>query len=272
MNTAVSVNQITKFFTKWEKKQKDAPGIKGKIFGWMRRKKEKFFAVNSISFKVRSGEIFGILGANGSGKSTLIRLISTLLLPDEGSISVFGMDVLKDSFKVKELISRVSVEAAFFKKLSVLENLAYASSLYGLERAEAQKRMIDILQKLGFPLAKTGDSLEDLSRGLQQKVAICRALLVRPRLLLMDEPTTGLDPKSKKQVQKIIKEINKDYGITIILTTHDMAEAEALCDRIAIMRRAALVAVDTLEGLKKVMNQKTLEDIFIELAEDEEKD
>jgi len=226
-------------------------------------------AVDRVSFKVKEGEIFGVLGPNGGGKSTLIRLISTLLLPDAGTITVFGHDVVHDSMAVQRLINRVSVEASFFKKLSPMENLLYGARLYGMTGKETRIRVVEILKRLGLEDRSIYSPMEEMSRGMQQKVAIARALLSKPRLLLLDEPTTGLDPRSKREVQAVVKEL-RDEGVTILLTTHDMNEAESLCDRIAIMDQGRVVAMDTPPALCALIpengHKPTLEDVFLELT------
>jgi len=229
-------------------------------------------AVNDVSLEIKRGEIFGVLGPNGSGKSTLIRLVATLLIPDGGRITVFGHDVLNESRKVQTLINRVSVEASFFKKLSPMENLIYGARLYGVPAAETRKRVVEILARLGLERETIYKPMEEMSRGMQQKVAIARSLLSSPMLLLLDEPTTGLDPRSKREVQAFVRELRANQGTTILLTTHDMHEAEALCDRIAIIDGGKIVALDTLEGLKKLIppsgngHAPTLEDVFLELT------
>ena len=152
--------------------------------------------------------IHGILGANGSGKSTLIRLISGLLTLDEGRVEVFGLDIERDELAVKRLINRVCVDAAFFKKLSPMENLLFAARLYGLDAGVARRQATEILGRLGIAENRLGRPVEQMSRGMQQKVAIARALLTSPTLLLLDEPTTGLDPRSKLDVQAFIEEVN----------------------------------------------------------------
>lgn len=238
----------------------------------LRRKPEKTVqAVDDISFRVRRNEIFGILGANGSGKSTLIRMMSTLMIPDSGTITVFGFDVQRDEAEVKRRINRVSVEAAFFKKLSPSENLRYALRLYG--RTGGMGDEIDaVLDRLGIAKDRAGRPLEQLSRGMQQKVAIARAFLTSPVVLLLDEPTTGLDPRSKRDVQAFIRELRDDHDATIILCSHDMSEAEGLCDRLSIIDKGKLVALDTITGLTETYGPQiaapapTLEDIFIHLT------
>ena len=232
------------------------------------RKKKDVIAVNEVTMSIRRGEIYGILGANGSGKSTLIRLVSTLLTLDGGRVEVFGNDVERDEMKVKQLINRVSVDAAFFKKLSPHENLAYAARLYGLDAKPARAQAISILARLGIGEKRLGRPLEQMSRGMQQKVAIARALLTSPTVLLLDEPTTGLDPRSKLDVQTFIEEVRDTHDATIVLTTHDLAEAERLCDRIALINDGRIVAEDTPEALKTMVaelhgQEPTLEAVFM---------
>ncbi len=227
-------------------------------------------AVDNVSVQVRRGEIFGVLGPNGSGKSTLIRLVSTLLLPDEGYVTIFGHDVQREERAVQRLINRVSVEAAFFKKLSPLENLMYGARLYGLNGAVARDKIAAILKRLDLRADSLNQPMEEMSRGMQQKVAIARALLTAPVLLLLDEPTTGLDPRSKREVQALVCELRDTHDATIVLTTHDMGEAEALCDRIAIMADGKIVALDTPTGLKQLVRGNghvpTLEEVFMQLT------
>jgi len=232
------------------------------------RKKKAVVAVNDVSISIRRGEIYGILGANGSGKSTLIRLMSTLLTLEGGRIEVHGHDVEREEMAVKRLINRVSVDAAFFKKLSPLENLAYAAGLYGLEPKSARAEAIAILARLGVGEKRLKRPLEQMSRGMQQKVAIARALLTSPTVLLLDEPTTGLDPRSKLDVQTFIEEVRDTHDATIVLTTHDLAEAERLCDRIALINDGRIVAEDTPEALKTMVaelhgQEPTLEAVFM---------
>lgn len=232
--------------------------------------KPAVIAVDRVSLAVREGEIFGVLGPNGSGKSTLIRLIATLLLPDEGELYVMGYDVVRQPMQVQRLINRVSVEASFFKKLSPMENLIYGARLYGMEGNETRRQVVQILTRLGLEKRSIYQPMEEMSRGMQQKVAIARALLSRPRVLLLDEPTTGLDPRSKREVQAVVRELNEESGTTILLTTHDMTEADNLCDRVAIIDGGKIVALDTPQALKRVLphngHEPTLEDVFLELT------
>lgn len=237
-----------------------------------REKREPKRVVDNVSFVAYHGETLGVLGPNGCGKSTLVRMISTLLIPDEGKIEVFGLDVVRQAIEVRHVINRVSVDAAFFKKLSALENLLYTARLYDIPQKVAMEKAWHILHLLGFDEENLTNSMEQLSRGQQQKVAISRAFLTTPQLLLLDEPTTGLDPKSKKDVEAFIKKLRASQSSTILLTTHDMAEAEALCDRIAILNKGLLVALGTVQELKEQFRKPgatelpTLEEVFIALA------
>ena len=232
------------------------------------RRKPPVIAIEDVSLHLERGAIHGILGANGSGKSTLIRLVSGLLTLDEGRVEVFGHDLERDELAVKRLINRVSVDAAFFKKLSPMENLLFAARLYGLDAAQARREAKAILARLGIAESRLGRPVEQMSRGMQQKVAIARALLTSPSLLLLDEPTTGLDPRSKLDVQAFVEEINVTHDATIVLTTHDLAEAERLCSRITILDGGRVVAEDSPEGLKRMVAElhgqpPTLEAVFM---------
>ena len=223
-------------------------------------------AVESVSLTLARGEIYGLLGANGSGKSTLIRLFSTLLTADEGDVRVFGLDTARDELAVKGMINRVSVEASFFKKLSAMENLVYAGRLYGVRPEESRPKIRAILRRLGIDSARVDEPLEKLSRGMQQKVAIARAFLSAPMLLLLDEPTTGLDIRSKRQVQTLVRDLRDEHDVTILLTTHDLDEAARLADRIGVLHGGRLVAEGTAAELAAAHGGGTLEEVFMTLT------
>jgi ABC-2 type transport system ATP-binding protein len=232
------------------------------------RKRKPVTAIANVSLRLERGDIVGILGANGSGKSTLIRLVSGLLTLDEGRVEVFGHDIERDEMAVKRLINRVSVDAAFFKKLSPMENLLFAARLYGLDAAGARKSAVEILGRLGIGEKRVGRPIEQMSRGMQQKVAIARALLTSPSLLLLDEPTTGLDPRSKLDVQTFIEELRETHDASIVLTTHDLDEAERLCGSITVLAGGRVVVEDSPAGLIAAEAQRTgraatLHDVFM---------
>jgi ABC-2 type transport system ATP-binding protein len=247
LSTAVHVSNLRKEFLRRDKR---------------RLRRRRVAALEGVSFSIRRGECVAILGRNGSGKSTLIRLLSTLLLADGGTAEIFGHDVARDARAVRRLVNRVSVEASFFKKMSSTENLSYAARFYGLTPRETGGRIPEILERVGFPVDRRGESMENLSRGMQQKVALARALLTSPVLLLLDEPTTGLDPRSKLEVQEFIREMRKVHDATILLCTHDLVEAESLADRIGILDRGELLVLGPPDDLKRRFAADTLEGAF----------
>jgi len=223
-------------------------------------------ALDGVSFSVAKGETYGLLGPNGSGKSSLIRILSTLLLADGGEVRLMGHSLPEAQEEVRRIIGRVSVDAAFYKKLSARENLLYTALLYGQKPSDAEERALEILGRLGLENTKFSTPLEEMSRGMQQKISIARALVINPPLLLLDEPTTGLDPKSRRDVQVFLEELRAREGTTILLTTHDMAEAERLCARIGFLAKGKIVAEGTSSELKLMARSATLDDAFIKLT------
>jgi ABC-2 type transport system ATP-binding protein len=246
---AVEVRDLRKEFVRRDKKA-----------GRFVRKRRA--AVQGVTFTIQRGECVAILGQNGSGKSTLVRLLSTLLLHDGGSAHVFGYDVFAEPRPVRKLVNRVSVEASFFKKMSAGENLHYAARYYGMGPRETRVKIPEILGKVGFPADRRTEPMENLSRGMQQKVALARALLTSPVLLLLDEPTTGLDPRSKLEVQTFVREVRTTHDSTILLCTHDLAEAEALADRVGILDRGELLFLETVPQILERYGVATLEQAF----------
>jgi ABC-2 type transport system ATP-binding protein len=246
---AVEVHELRKVFMLRDRK-KGRPGKRTRI------------ALDGVTFSMERGETVAILGQNGSGKSTLVRLLSTLLLPDGGSARIFGHDVVSEERAVRRLVNRVSVEASFFKKMSSSENLGYASRFYGMTARETRDKIPEILERVGFPPDRRSEPMENLSRGMQQKVALARALLTSPVVLLLDEPTTGLDPRSKLEVQEFIREIRTTHDSTILLCTHDLVEAETLAERVGILDRGRLLALEPADDLKRRYGAGTLEEAF----------
>jgi ABC-2 type transport system ATP-binding protein len=239
-------------------------------------------AVDDVSFRVHPGEIYGVIGANGSGKSTLIRILSTLLLPDAGEVRVFGHDAVREPLSVRGVLNRVSADPSFFRAMSALENLLFFGRAYGLNGACVRERSVEILTRLGLDRDRVREPMLNLSRGQQQKVAVARAFLTSPRLMLLDEPTTGLDPRSKRDVQQFVAEVRREQGVSILLTTHDMDEAEQLCDRIGFLAGGRLVAEGTPVQLRRQVAAAQgvadvdMDDVFLELTgrsiEDDEDD
>ena len=229
-----------------------------RLLRW-RRPRADTIALHPLDLRLEAGAITGVIGPNGSGKSTLVRILATLVLPDAGWAHVFGHDVVRESLQVRRHINRVSVDAAFFKELSPWENLLYAARVYGTADRTLRERAAGTLARFGLPADTMDRPVRHLSRGQQQKVAIARSVLTTPSLLLMDEPTTGLDPRSKREVQTMVDDLRRD-SVTTLLCTHDMDEAEALCDRVLLMDHGRVLADGTPAQLGR------LEDVFFELS------
>ena len=254
---AIEIRGISKSFRRRER----SPGARF----WRATLKDKV-ALHELDLVVEAGSITGILGPNGSGKSTLIRILGTLLTPDTGTARVFDRDVVTQALEVRRHVNRVSVEAAFFKELSPWENMLYAARLYGGVPPGTRRRVAEILGRLGLPADAIDQPMKQLSRGQQQKVAIARSFLTSPSLLLMDEPTTGLDPRSKKEVQSALEALRGEREVTVLLCTHDMAEAAALCDRVLMMDGGRVLADGTPDELCRSFGAPTLEDVFMQLT------
>ena len=259
--TAIELRGISKAFRRQER---------GAGAPWWKRTPVEKVALHELDLTIETGGVTGILGPNGSGKSTLIRILGTLLTPDAGSASVFGWDVVNQPLSVRKHVNRVSVEAAFFKELSPWENMLYASRLYGRGGSGTRQEVESILERLGLPMDTLDQPMKALSRGQQQKVAIARSFLTAPSLLLMDEPTTGLDPRSKKEVQDLMHVLRAEREVTVLICTHDMDEAAALCDRVLMMDGGRVLADGSPDELCRRHAdgnaQATLEDVFMHLT------
>ena len=256
-SAAIEIQGLKKTFRRRERED-GAP--------WWRRAWKDKVALHELNLTVQTGGVTGILGPNGSGKSTLIRILGTLLTPDSGRATVFGWDVVAEPIAVRRHMNRVSVEASFFKELSPWENMLFAARLYGRGEAGTRERVVEILEKLGLPLDTIDQPMKQLSRGQQQKVAIARSFLAAPSLLLMDEPTTGLDPRSKKEVQSMLEMLRAEREVTVVLCTHDMDEAAALCDRVLMMNQGRVLADGSPEDLCREYGATSLEDVFMHLT------
>jgi ABC-2 type transport system ATP-binding protein len=259
---SIQTIDLTKRFTK--KKHRG-------IFGFLRkdRKKEKLKSKNSdivvaldhVNVKVRSGELFGLLGPNGAGKTTLVKCLSTILIPDKGTAIVNGFDIRKQTSMVRASLGMVvGGERTLYWKLTARDNLMYFASLYKMPRKQAKRRVEELLEVM--QLSDRGDErLEDYSTGMRQKIAIIRALLHDPPILLLDEPTLGLDPTFSRQIRNQIRELSEKQGKTVLLTTHYMEEADQLCDRIAVINNGKVIAVDTSDNLKALVKETELVEI-----------
>lgn len=230
-------------------------------------------AVDQVNFEVGKAEVFGLLGPNGAGKSTTIRMLTTLLTPTSGTAEVAGYDIIKNPEKVREKIGLVAEKVILYNRLTAYENLEFFGRLYGLNEKEIRERAEKWVSRLHM-----SDWLHTMvmlfSTGMKQRINIARALLTEPEVLFLDEPTLGLDPQTTRAIRNFIKEL-KEHGVTVVLTTHDMFDAEMLCDRIAIIDHGKIVAVDTVENLKKLVSDKenpNLEDVYLFLTGEEIRD
>lgn len=220
-------------------------------------KQSVFVAVDNVSCKVEKGEIFGLLGPNGAGKTTTIKMISSLLRPTSGSITVSGIDVVKQpTLALRHLGTVLTGERSVYWKLTGRENLEYFAALYGIPKKLAKSRINALLER--FQLEKRADeNVERYSTGMRQRVCLAKALIAEPDVLILDEPTAGLDPQSARNLRDIILEIKRE-GRTVLLTTHYMEEADQLCDRIAIIDHGAIISLDTPFNLKQRLADQRL--------------
>jgi len=207
-------------------------------------------AVNDVSFTIKEGEIFGLLGPNGAGKTTIIKVLTTLLSPTKGNVEVLGYGRTRDDTKIRNHIGYVPQDVSSDPALTGYENVLISAKLYGKSRNEAKKIAGDILSML--ELTHAGNRLvKTYSGGMIRKLEIGQAMVHKPSLLLLDEPTVGLDPKARRQVWAQIRELKKETGMTIVVTTHYMEEADSLCDRVAIMSIGKIAVTDSPRSLKK---------------------
>ena len=240
------------------------------IFGFLKRGNEKekseisdvTVALDHVNLEIRTGELFGLLGPNGAGKTTLVKCLSTILIPDEGTAIINGFDIRKQTTLVRASLGMViGGERTLYWKLTARDNLMYFASLYKMPRKRIKERVDELLGTMNL-LDRADERLEDYSTGMRQKVAIARALLHDPPVLLLDEPTLGLDPTFSRQIRNQIRELSKKEGKTVLLATHYMEEADELCDRIAIINEGKNVAVGTPDRLKAMVKETELVEVI----------
>jgi len=207
-------------------------------------------AVDSVSFEVREGEIFGLLGPNGAGKTTTIKMITTISRPTAGEIRVFGVDALSSPEAVRRMLGFVPQAISVDGDLTGYENLLIFAKLFYVDREQRARRIQEALELFGLA-DRANDLVKHYSGGMMRRLEIAQALVNRPRLLFLDEPTIGLDPYSRLQVIDHVRQLNRNFGTTILLTTHDMAEADELCDRLAIMSMGKIATSGAPKELKR---------------------
>ena len=221
----------------------------------------KLRAVEDVSFSIEAGEIFGLLGPNGAGKTTTIRMLSGLTIPDGGQAMVDGCDVIQDPVGAKLRLGVVPESSNLYMELSAMENLIYMAQLYGMPRAEWRQSAEDLLRRFGLH-DRRNSRFQGFSRGMKRRLTIAAALVHRPRIVFLDEPTTGLDIMSARGLRKLIRELKKS-GVTMLLTTHLIPEAEELCDRIAIIVKGKILLIDTVSGMRQRVKETEILDISI---------
>jgi len=266
MNTwAVEAENLVKKFPQrsaanGSKKNGEGKPKKERRFPWSFQKKEPkplFTAVDGVSLHIERGEIFGLLGPNGAGKTTTIRMLCTLLEPTSGSARVNGYDILKQPTQVRQSLGTILAgERSIYWKLTGRENLEYFAALYHIPPDVARKRIDELLSRMELN-ERANELVEKYSTGMRQRIALSRALLARPPILLLDEPTLGLDPQAARRVRELVAEL-KDEGHTILLTTHYMEEADLLSDRIGIIDQGKIIALDTPANLKQRIDQNEI--------------
>ncbi len=222
-------------------------------------------ALRGISFTVEEGEIFGLVGPNGAGKTTTLRILATLLTPTAGSAKIFGLDVVKDSSRVRRIISYLPEEAGTYKNITGYEYLSMVARIYFKDRRDIEEAI-----ELGVRIANLGDRIHDkmktYSRGMQRRVQLARALMVRPKLAILDEPTTGLDVVQAIEIRDVIKRFSRDLGITVILSSHNMLEVQEVCDRVAIIDRGKIRELGTVPELLNKYGVSNLEEVFLKVV------
>jgi ABC-2 type transport system ATP-binding protein len=225
-------------------------------------------AVNGVSFTIEKGEVFGLLGPNGAGKTTTIRILSTIIAPDQGDVTIGGFSIHKNADDVRGLIGICPQELALYPDLPAFDNLLFFGRMTGLSTAEAREQAMANLELMGLAERAKKGKVDKFSGGMKRRVNLAIALMGHPQLLFLDEPTVGIDPQSRNNIYETIEGL-RDKGMTILYTTHYMEEADRLCRRVAIMDGGKIVAMDTPQALKRQVgdpNKTTLEEVFLKMT------
>jgi ABC-2 type transport system ATP-binding protein len=223
-----------------------------------------FRALNKVSFNVYEGDIFGLIGPNGAGKTTLFRILATLLIPTSGTATIYGYDVVKDSNEVRKLITYLPEDAGIYRNITAYEYLRLIAKAYYTSSSDVEECV-----ELGVKLLGLGDRIYDkmktYSKGMRRRVQVVRALMIRPKVAILDEPTVGLDVIYSKGIRDLIKEFSKTYGTTVLISSHNMFEVEGLCNRVALISNGKLIVEGFTEELISKYGVKNLEELFIML-------
>lgn len=232
-------------------------------------------AINGLNISIAEGEVYALLGHNGAGKTTTLRLLLGLLEPDSGNVEVFEYNPIKDGYAVRSMCGVLSEDVGLYEPLTVYDNLMYYADIYGMSRADSNKRVDELLIKFDL-FDKKGLVIKGFSTGMKKKVALIRSMLHKPCILLLDEPTNGLDPVSTTDLRNMLSELAKEQGTTIIMTTHNLEEVQKMCDKISILRHGENIFTDSISALKDSDNymengQFSLEKLYMDLEKQEAK-
>jgi len=220
-------------------------------------------ALNGLSFTVTQGEIFGLIGPNGAGKTTTLRILATLIKPSSGSAKIFGLDVEKDPSEIRRIISYLPEEAGAYKNLSGWEYLEFMANFYSLNKQVGHAAIEDAAKISGLD-DRLKDRVKTYSKGMNRRLLLARALMMKPKLAILDEPTGGLDVVHAFHVRRIIQDYAKEYGVTVLLSSHNMLEVEFLCNKVALINEGKIVGEGTPQELKSRYNANNLEEVFME--------
>ncbi len=229
-----------------------------KVFGSVR-------ALDGLNFRIEEGEIFGLIGLNGAGKTTALRIVSTLLLPTSGTVTVFGHDVVEEASEIRHIISYLPEEAGAYKNLSGLEYLKFMASFRAKDKATV-KDLVDVASEISGLGERLRDKVKGYSKGMKRRLLVARALMTKPKLAVLDEPTSGLDVLHSVHVRTIIKQYVKEHRVTILLSSHNMLEVEYLCDRVVLLDKGRTVVEGSPAELKTRYNAVNLEEVFGEVV------
>lgn len=234
--------------------------IKPLLVNNLSKKFGKITAVDSISFEVRNKEIFALIGPNGAGKSTTLRIIATVLQPTNGSASIYGKDIKKDSDKIRKIISYLPEEAGAYKNMKGLSYLKFMASIYGKDKS-TQERYIARAKEIANLGKRINDKISTYSKGMIRKLLLAKAIMTKPKLAILDEPTSGLDVSNALFIREQIKKMTKE-GMAVLLSSHNMLEIEYLSDRVGIIDKGKIIETGTPRNLKEKYNSKNLEEVF----------
>ncbi len=238
--------------------------MSGIVVEGLRKNFGEFEALHGISFSIGEGEVFGLIGPNGAGKTTTLRILATLLLPTEGRVSVFGLDLVRQASEVRKVISYLAEDSGAYRNLSGREYLKFLAKVFYEDKGEIERAVEEAIKLSGLD-GRIDDKVKTYSKGMKRRLQVARVFMTSPKLAILDEPTTGLDVMHSQEIRRAIKEMSKQRGVTVILSSHNMFEVEYLCDRIALIDHGYILEVGTPEEVKRKYDARNLEEAFIKV-------